>query len=277
MLSTKSLFPVVVLASLAAACAVKSKSSLASDSSGSEDVANTEANVESLGASFVGSDGQSLATKSLVMGGGSIKELDTTVTAGNPGFYFQPAGCLQVTVDASKQSASYAFSGCTGPLGLVELTGTITVDWQLAQNQLTLDYSAQGFHINAATIDSWQATAVVTANGNQRDLTWNATLSGTTGRGRAFTRTNQKDVKWTVGVPCLAISGQSTGNIVGAKLQTTFTDYQRCTDSCPQSGSEINVKNLDNGDSIDIKYLGGPDADLTINGKTEEIGLACGD
>ena len=84
MFSPKSLLPVVALASLATACAVKSQSSLASDSSGSEDVANTEANVESLGASFVGGDGQSLATKSLTLGGGGIKELDTTVSAGNP-------------------------------------------------------------------------------------------------------------------------------------------------------------------------------------------------
>jgi hypothetical protein len=37
------------------------------------------------------------------------------------------------------------------------------------------------------------------------------------------------------------------------------------------------VKNLGNNDDIDIKYLGGPSANLTINGKTEEIGLACGD
>jgi hypothetical protein len=276
MLPAKSLLPVVVLASLAAACAVKSKSSLASDSSGSEDVANTESDVESLGASFIGSDGQSVATKSLTLGGGGIKELDVTVSAGNPGFYFQPAGCLQVNADLTKQTATYAFNGCTGPLGLVELTGTIDVSWQTAQNQLTVNYSAQGFHVNAATIDSWQATAVVTANGNERDLTWNATLSGTTGKGRVFTRTNQKDIKWTVGVPCLSIAGQSTGTILGAKLQTTFTNYQRCTDSCPQAGSEISVKNLDNGDAIDVKYLGGPDADLTINGKTEEIGLACG-
>ena len=36
------------------------------------------------------------------------------------------------------------------------------------------------------------------------------------------------------------------------------------------------MKDLSNGDDIDIQYLGGPDANLTLNGKTEEIGLACG-
>ena len=74
----------------------------------------------------------------------------------------------------------------------------------------------------------------------------------------------------------MAISGQSQGNIAGANLQTTVTSYQRCADSCPQAGSEITIKNLDNGNSIDIKYSGGPQATLTINGKSETIGLYCG-
>ena len=36
------------------------------------------------------------------------------------------------------------------------------------------------------------------------------------------------------------------------------------------------MKNLGNGDEIQIAYLGGPQADLTIDGRSEEIGLACG-
>ena len=269
----KKLLPLVALASLSAACGVRSQ--LATDSSGAEDVNGTESDVESLGSSFVGGDGQSLATQSLV-GQGDIKALDVTTTA-NPGYYFIPAGCLVATQDTAKQEVTYAFSGCTGPLGLVELNGTVTVDWSVSGNQLTLDFSAQGFQINRATIDSWQATAVVTTNGNQRNVTWNAQLSGTTGKGRAFNRTNQKNIQWTVGVPCLSASGQSSGDILGSNLQTTVTSWQRCADACPQAGSEIQVKNLDKGDSIDIKYDGGPTAELTADGKSIEIGLACGE
>jgi hypothetical protein len=275
-LSTKSVLPALALSILSAACAVKDKSSLASDTSGAEDVAGTESDTESLASSFVSPTGGGVSTMSLAPSESGLHLADTT-TAGNPGFWFQPAGCEQTTVDKSGQSASFVFNGCTGPLGLVELTGTVNLTWQTGSNQLTLDFTAQNFKINRATIDSWQATAVVTANGNDRTMTWDATLSGTTGHGRSFSRTNQKTLQWTVGVACLGVSGQSTGDILGAKLQTTFTSWKRCADSCPQSGSEIQVKNLGNGDSIDIKYLGGPSADLTINGKTAEIGLACGD
>lgn len=277
MLSTKCILPALALSVLSAACAVKDKSSLASDTSGAEDVAGTESDTEALASSFVNPTGGGVSTMSLAPGESDLHLAGDTTTVGNPGFWFQPAGCEQTTVDKAGQSATFVFDGCTGPLGLVELTGTVSLTWQTASNQLTLHFTAQNFKINRATIDSWQATAVVTASGNDRTMTWNATLSGTTGRGRSFSRTNQKTLQWTVGVACLEVSGQSTGNILGAKLQTTFTSWKRCADSCPQAGSEIQVKNLGNGDSIDVKYLGGADADLTINGKTEEIGLACGD
>jgi hypothetical protein len=262
------------LSTLGVACAARS-GSVASDTSGAEDVAGTESDVEALGTSFVGSDGASVATQALPGGGGLT--VQGLATGGNPGFWFEPAGCLQVTTDAATQSATYVFDGCTGPLGLVELNGTVNVSWQSAAGQLTVDFSATGFHVNRATIDSWQATAVVTASGPQRTMTWNAQLSGTTRRGRAFDRTNQKTVVWTVGVPCLDVSGESTGDILGAHLQTTIATWRRCADACPEAGSEIDVKNLDKGNAIEIQYQGGPSAELTIDGHSEEIALTCAD
>lgn len=275
MLAARSLLPAVALVVLSTACAAKNNGSLASDTSGAEDVTSTESDVESLGSSFVSADGTSAVTKSAFAPSGGEIQLEN-VTTSNPGFYFLPAGCETTTVDTASQKATYVFSGCTGPLGLVELNGTVNVSWTVSGNQLTLDYAATGFHVNRATIDSWTATAVVTSSGQQRSMTWDAMLSGTTGRGRSFSRTNHKVLSWTVGVACLSVSGQSTGNVLKADLQTTITSWSRCADACPQAGSEINVKNLGNGDDIDIKYLGGPDADLTLNGKTVEIGLACG-
>jgi hypothetical protein len=280
MLSTKTILSALAVTTFAtvAGCAARNEAQLASDTSGAEDVNGTESDVESLGTSFVGSDGASLATQSLAGGGGVKLMSGDTTTVGIPGFTFLPAGCLTETQDVAQSTETYVFNGCTGPLGLVELTGTVTVGWQVAGANLTLDFSAQGFQINRATIDNWQATAVITSTGSQRSMTWNAQLSGTTGSGRQFNRTNQKSIQWTVGVACLSASGQSTGDILGANLQTTVVSWQRCADSCPQAGSEITVKNLDKGDSIDISYDGGPTAELTLDGsKPVEIRLACGD
>jgi hypothetical protein len=268
--------PVLVAIALSPACMLKSRTSLASDTSGAEDVAGTESDVESLGTSLVGSDGQSVATASS-NGAGGVKPLDNTTTASNDvGSWFQPAGCIQATVDTTTKTATYVFSGCTGPLGLVELDGTVDVTWSDSAGQLTLNYATKSFKINRATIDSWQATAVITASGSSRHMTWNAQLSGTTARGRTFTRTNDKTIDWTVGQPCVTVSGQSDGTIVGVELKTTIDTFSRCAAECPQSGSEISVENVKNGSTVDIKYSGGPDAVLTVNGHATDIGLACG-
>jgi hypothetical protein len=255
---------------------LKERTSLASDTSGAEDVAGTESDVESLGTSLVSSDGQSVATASS-NGGSGVKPLDNTTTASNDvGSWFQPAGCIQATVDTTAKTATYVFSACTGPLGLVELDGTVDVTWTASPGQLTLNYAAHGFKIDRATIQTWQASAVITASGSARHVTWNGQLSGTTARGRSFTRTNSKTLDWTVGQPCITVSGQSDGTILGVELKTTIDSFSRCAAECPQSGSEISVENVKNGSTVDIKYSGGPEAVLTVNGHETNIGLACG-
>jgi hypothetical protein len=267
----------LALAALAPACALKDRSSLASDTTGAEDVNGTESDVQSLGASLVSASGQSVAPSS-ISGIGDVKTLDDPTPSDAVGSGFQPAGCLTATVDTSAMTATYVFDACTGPLGLVELDGTVDVTWSQAPSggPLTVDYTAHGFEINRATIDAWQATAVVTASGSARHVVWNATLSGTTARGRTFTRTNDKTIDWTVGQPCVTVSGESDGTILGTELQTSIVSYSQCAAECPQAGSEITVKDVKNGDSIDIKYDGGPEALLTVDGHSSAIGLACG-
>jgi hypothetical protein len=282
--SAAAALPAVAALTLVPACVLdvthssssSSPASLGSDTSGAEDVAGTESDVESLGSSLVDSSGQSVATAS-TSSAGALRLLDITTSSSNgAGSWFQPAGCLQVTIDSTTNTATYVFNACTGPLGLVELDGTVNLTWTAAAGGLTLNYSAQGFTINRATIDSWKATAVVTASGSARHMTWSAQLSGTTGRGRAFTRTNNKTLDWTVGQPCITVSGQSDGTILGVELKTTIDSFSRCTAECPQAGSEISVQNVRSGDTIDIKYSGGANAVLTFNGRSADIGLACG-
>ena len=74
----------------------------------------------------------------------------------------------------------------------------------------------------------------------------------------------------------MTVSGQSDGTILGVELRTTIDSFSRCAAECPQSGSEITVENVKTGGSVDIKYDGGPEAVLTVNGKSADIGLACG-
>jgi hypothetical protein len=258
-----------------------SSSDLASAGADGED---TEADTESLAQSFVGTSGSSGSSLGLQSAdelnpklGGQGLEVQGIVSNPAGGFY-QPPGCLVENSDSATKTNTYTFSDCTGPFGLLHLTGVVTAVWSVASGDtLDVTLSASNFQVNKATLSSWNANATITANGSSRDMVWSASLSGTTGSGRAFSRTNNKNISWTVGEPCLAISGTSQGTITGLDLRTVITSYSRCEGSCPAAGSEIQVTDVSNGDSVAVKYLGGAEAQFTgVNGTVTDIPLLCG-
>ena len=259
-----------------------SSSNLAAAGADGED---TEADTESLALSFVGSgssaSGSSLSLQSAdalnpKLGGEGLEAQG--IVSDPAGGFFGPAGCLVENSDLATQTNTYTFSDCTGPYGLIHLTGVVTAVWSLASGDtLDVTLSASDFQVNRATVSSWNANATITANGASRDMVWSASLSGTTGSGRAFSRTNNKTIEWTVGEPCISISGTSQGTITGLDLKTVITSYSRCEASCPAAGSEIQVTDVSNGDSVAVKYLGGAEAQFTaVDGKVTDIPLLCG-
>jgi hypothetical protein len=271
----------VVLMAFAAMACTKSTATSGDDTAGpGEDSAQTEANTEALATLHVSSTGSALTAASMPRVDGNIHA--EGIGAALSGSLI-PAGCMTETTDVAQSQNTYVYDDCTGPWGLVHLTGTIVVKYSSSgAGQLTLDFSASSFKINAATLTTWTATANITASGSQYTMLWQASLAGITGSGRDFARTNDKTITWTTGtVPaCVSISGTSQGTVTGHDLKTTVTDYQRCAAECPQAGSEIAIQNLDNGKEVDVKYNGGPSATVseTVNGKTASIDLplACG-
>src|ERR1700733_5187356 len=179
----------IVLFTLAfAACASKSTTSTSSGS-GSDavdqgsDAVGAESDTESLSTSLVGGDSNTLSLASA--GDLTAREGELTLDGLGDGAkkFYQPAGCLVVTADATAKTAKYAFSDCTGPYGLVHITGEIDITWtSAAANQLTVNYSATALKINGATID-WSATANITGSGLARDLVWDGKFNGTTRHG----------------------------------------------------------------------------------------------
>lgn len=184
--------------------------------------------------------------------GGELYPADIGDTA--KAFFF-PRGCLVVKNDAVAKTATYTFDGCSGPNGLLKVTGELKVSYQVNGNTLVLDLVGTGLKVRGATAD-YSAHGEITANGLQRQMTWSASLSGTTARGRDFTRTNKKTVSWTVGEKCFALSGESEGDVKGRKLKTVITDYSRCAGSCPEAGGKITITNETTGTTVEIDFDG---------------------
>jgi hypothetical protein len=263
---------------LAATCLMTGCGSAQNGAPGSGDGPPADAGASSLTTLAVSADdGTEMETNVAAVAQSVVSSSATLAVANSGDGLYEPAGCLIANVDSASKSATYVFSGCTGPFGLASLSGTVDVVWSSSgPDNLQLTFSAQNFQVNNATLSTWNATAVVTASGGARDMTWTASLNGTTAGGRAFDRTNNKDLKWTVGQSCLTVAGTSDGTIAGMQLTTTFTNYERCEASCPSAGSVLDVKDVENGDSIDITYLGGASADFTgVNGGETTLSLAC--
>jgi len=227
-----------------------------------------------------------VVTSSLVSAsaaGGSLSLASTDLTGGNLGtagvgdgakaIYF-PRGCLAVTSDEATRTVSYAFSGCTGPNGIFRITGTIRATYELARGKLVLDLVGDNLLVNRSTVD-WSAHAEITADGAGRTMVWKGTLSGTTARGKEFSRTNQKVVAWRFGGRCFAVSGVSEGNVRGRYLRTEIADFSRCQGSCPEAGGRITITNAEAKLKVEILFDGTSRATYTTPKGSTTFDLAC--
>lgn len=181
--------------------------------------------------------------------------------------YF-PRGCLDVTTD-DRQGVTYTFNDCSGPNGLFKIRGVVRATQTVSPGKLTLDLVATDLRINRATVD-WHAIAEITAAGLARSMRWKAELSGTTARGRDFSRTNDKVVTWRAGDRCFTLSGTSEGDIKGRNIRTEIQNYARCQAACPEAGGSISITNVSTGTKVEIRFNGtdraqfiGPRGDTT--------------
>jgi hypothetical protein len=242
------------------------------------DSTSVEIDSEALTSTLVGggpaTGGIGLASSSELSGGG----IGTSAIGDGAKRLYMPAGCLTVTpgpdATAAKGTAKYEFNGCYGPAGLLNIKGVVDVTYEATLNHLTLDLVGTDLQMNRATID-WTAHAEIEAADAKRTMSWKASLTGTTGRGREISRTNEKVIDWTIGEPCVGIDGVSQGNLGGRNVKTEINDFRRCRGSCPEAGGSIVVTHVEKNVSVEIKYDGTNQATLVTPKGETKITLLC--
>jgi len=210
----------------------------------------------------------------------------SVAAASGVGSFFTPSTCISAAQDLASGTVTYTLGAsgvpCSGPWGLAGVTGTVKVVYATKNGGVTLDVNADALQFNSRRPNHASAdlhgTATISAKaGGGREMTWNATLSGMTARGNAFSRTSTWDTTWQVGESCISLAGSAEGDVNGRSLKTTVTSYQRCLASCPASGGRIKIEREDDGEEVTLDYNGGNDATFTgVNGKQTNINLACG-
>lgn len=228
-----------------------------------------------IGGGGPGGAGIGLASSGELSGGG----VGTSDIGDGAKALYMPRGCLTVTPGAgatqTEGTVKYEFNGCYGPAGLANIRGVVDVTYKATLNHLTLDLVGTDLQVNRASVD-WTAHAEIDAAGADRTMTWKGSITGTTARGREFSRTNEKVIDWTIGEPCIGLDGVSQGNVSGRNVKTEVNDFRRCRGGCPEAGGSIVVTNLDKNVSLEIKYDGTNQATLIHPKGETKINLLCG-
>lgn len=189
---------------------------------------------------------------------------------------FLPAGCLTTAVDEATKTVTYTFNNCTGPHGHRQITGVVKAVYTVVDaNALNVSFTGTDLTVNKATVD-WSATANVTRAGTLYTMIWKGQFSGTTYRGREFSRTNDKTVTWDTATKCVTINGVSEGDVHKRNLRTEVKNLAKCEGTC--ASGEIVITNLDNEKTISLSLDGTGAATFTgPRGNSVTVTLACGE
>ncbi len=229
----------------------------------------------------------SALTASFTLACGDFSDPAASVTASSGvGSFFTPQSCISAAQDVANSTVTYTLGAngisCTGPWGLAGISGTVVVVYSKADEGLKLDVTGKGLAFNSrrpshATADLTATATLTTPSAGAREMNWTGSLTGTTARGNAFSRTSNWDTQWRVGESCVSLNGSASGDVDGRDLKTTVSNFQRCLGACPASGGEIKIDSSPDGEEVKLDFNGGNDATFTgVTGKETKIDLACG-
>ena len=234
------------------------------------DANNADTDAQLLGSSLVASS----ATSSVGLASVSPSDLTTADVGSDIHALFLPRACAVATATSATE-ATYTFTKCLGPNGLLGVSGTVVVDYTATADSLTLSLTFKTMTLNGATFDG-SAKATVTADGAKRSMTWSGAINGKTANEKTFDHTSNSTVAWTVGDKCFALSGTSDGKVNAREIRTEIDDYSRCGRGCPEAGGKIVVTNVAKNKSYAIDFDGTATATYTSpNGRQTAIPLIC--
>ena len=196
-----------------------------------------------------------------------------TAAAASAKTFWGPSNC--VTASANGATVTYTLNDCTGPFGLVHVTGTVVVQYSLAADGIHAHATADNLMVNGATMDI-DAQAVYSQNGTQKRLAVTTSGSGTGPRGNSITRTGNYVLTYDSASNCLGLDGQWATNIAGYQWSTQVSAFEKCAASCPAAGGSITHHGGLSGITITVDFDGSATASWsTSNGHSGTIGLLC--
>ncbi len=207
---------------------------------------------------------------------------EAATAAAKRSLFFRPVACISSVLDATAHKVTHTLNGCTGPWGLANVTGTLTVTYgessgaaDAGARVLELDVEGRGLKIRKGTAD-YSAHATWIAEGAARTMTVTATSAGTTAANKAFTRTASSTLTWAVGESCITLNGTAESTVAKRTTTTVVKDYERCKNACPEAGGTVTVTLVPKNVTVTVTFDGTNVASYTDGeGHSSVVPLAC--
>ena len=191
-----------------------------------------------------------------------------------------PVHCSTRTADPTNPRVVHIhFDGCTGPFGLVSLSGDMTAVYSTnASGGLHVEVTSSDLTANGKPV-SHSGSGDVTMNGTERDIAWTGAWTRVNAKGETVAHTTQLAIAVDTVKHCRDVNGTAVTNVADREVDSTIKDYRFCKDAagedeCP-SGT-VTHTHVKSGRTITVSFDGSTEATFTgPRGGTLEVGLVC--
>jgi len=187
---------------------------------------------------------------------------------------WNPSGCATAT--ASGSNVTITLNDCTGPRGLVHVTGELDLAVSVSlSGAISVHATATALMVNRATIDV-DANGTYAVNGTTHSLAVQTTGSGTGPLGNDVEHNGDYTITWDTASECRSIAGSWSTSITassGTATRSNDVNLMRCGTGCPTGTI---THHFLGGASLMITFDGTAVAQWsTSTGKSGTVNLSC--
>jgi hypothetical protein len=186
---------------------------------------------------------------------------------------YSPAACV-INASVSANVLSYSLKDCTGPWGLVHVSGDVVVTFDKQPGSIHAGLKVTDLTVNGASFNL-DSNATYTVAGPSHKLVVQTDGDGVGFFGTKLARHGSFTFTWDSAAKCATLNGDWSTTIGNDTWATSVDNFQQCKGVCPASGTISHTGGI-SGVTITVKFDGSADAKWSSdNGKTGDLLLLC--
>jgi hypothetical protein len=185
-----------------------------------------------------------------------------------------PNACAQVSANGADITVVY--NDCSGPRGLVHVTGTLDLTISVSlTGAISVHAAGTNIEVNQAVLDI-DADGVYTVSGTQRTLAVTSKGTGTGPRGNEIDHSGNYTLSWDPSTTCGSIAGHwqtDLSNATNAIERSNDLTLSKCLGACPTG---MLTHHFFGGASVTVTFDGSANATWSAStGASGTVALAC--